>query len=115
MRSSGHDDLESGHLREESPGPIRVMSSRGYGITDRRADDDRDIGLAAEHVATLGRLVGDLIHRGIEEVRRPSLNHRSHAGQGGTNGSTEKPGLADRRVTNPLRTKFRETVVTAES
>jgi hypothetical protein len=56
-----------------------VVSGDGTTGATFGADDHRDGGLAAEHVAVLGSLVGDLVHGKGGEIHIHDLGHRAHA------------------------------------
>ena len=66
-------------------------------------DDHRHLGLAAEHVAQLGRLVDDRLHRQADEVDVHDLGDRSGAGRGRADGDGGDDLLGDRRVAHARR------------
>src|SRR5687767_10028674 len=83
-----------------------MVRSRANSVRNCGTHYDRNASLATEHVATLRRLIRDLIHRGVEKWRERAFYDRSHAGQRGTDPDTEEPGLANRRIANSLRTEL---------
>ena len=80
-------------------GPCRP----GVRTTMRHAD------LAAEHVAALGGLVGDLIHGEAGEIDVHDLGDGAQAGHRRADGRADDGGLGDRRVDARARRRtFRE-------
>src|SRR5215208_6846813 len=66
------------------------------------ADNDGDPARAAEHVAQLGCLVHELVHRVGDEVGELDLGYRAHAHEGGPDAQSDEAGLRERRVHHPV-------------
>jgi len=64
-------------------------------------DDQRDAGVAAKHVAHLGRMVDDLVGCQQREVDGHDLDHRAQAGQRGAHTHTHEAIFGDGRVLHP--------------
>ena len=62
------------------------------------AKDHRHRRLAAEHVAVLGALVGDLIHRQRRKVHVHDLGNRAQPGHGRAHGRPADGRFGDRRI-----------------
>ena len=63
---------------------------------DHGPDGDRCFGLAAEHVAELGRLIEDLVETDAQEIHEHQLGHRPQSGSGGTHGGADEGATGDR-------------------
>ena len=70
------------------------------------ANDQRDSGLAAEHVAQLGRLVDDRLHGQADEVDVHDLGDRPTARRGGADGHRGDGFFGDGRVAHALGAEF---------
>ncbi len=62
-RTGGEDHLQPGDVGEDRVRALRVLSRELQPAAVQRPDDDREVPLAAEHVADLRSLVHDLIER----------------------------------------------------
>jgi hypothetical protein len=60
-------------------------------------DGDRYAGLAACHIAHLGRLIDDFVHGAGDEIEIHQLDHRPHAGHRGADSKADDARLGDRR------------------
>jgi hypothetical protein len=85
---------------------LRVLRRRGPPHADRLAHHQRHAALAAEHVAGLGRLVDQLVHRAQREVGEPELHDGTRAHHGGTHRRAHDAGFRDRGIGDALGTKL---------
>ncbi len=85
-------------MREQRGEHLAVLGRSTETGTDHGADHHRGFGLAAEHVAELGRLVEDLVKTHPHEVDEHQLGNRAHAASRGANGRTHIGALGQRCV-----------------
>ncbi len=76
----GGDDLQAGHVGEPGLQALGVLGGVAHAGPGRGPVNDRQGGLAAEHVAVLGRLVHDLVHGDAHEVLVHELGYRPRTG-----------------------------------
>ena len=93
-----HDAFETGDGGENPVGALRVLRRGTAPGADHRADDERRLCLAAEHVAELGGLVEDLVKADAEKVRKHQFSDRPEPGDGGPGGGAHDRALGDRRI-----------------
>ena len=74
-------------------------------------DDQWHLGLAAEHVADLRRVVDDLVVRDQREVDRHHLDHRPQPEHRGADGGADDDLLGDGRVDHTLGAELVEEAV----
>jgi hypothetical protein len=79
-----------------------VLSRQLVAGAARHPQHHRHGHLAAEHVVDLRRVVDDLVHRDDREVHGHQLDHGAQAGHRRPHPQAHEPGLADRRVDDPL-------------
>ncbi len=101
-----HDAFEPGDRGEDVVGALRVLRRGAAAGADHRADDERGLGFAAEHVAELGGLVVNLVEADAEEIREHQLGDRAQPGDRGAGGSAHDRRLGDRRVDDPGLAEF---------
>ena len=75
---------------------------------DHRADHQRRLRLAAEHVAELGGLVEDLVEADAEEIAEHQFGDRPQAGDRGAGGGAHDRRFGDRRVDDPRLAELAE-------
>ena len=112
-RRAGDDEARDVRV----PGLERLRMLRGGGAphADRLAHHQRHARLAAEHVARLGGLVDELVHRAEREIGEAHLDDRPRAHHGGADRGAHDAGLRDRRVGDALRPELLdEALVLAE-
>ena len=68
---------------------------------DHRADHQRRLRLAAEHVAELGRLIEDLVEANAEEVAEHQFGDGAQTGDRSAGGGAHERAFGDRRVDDP--------------
>jgi hypothetical protein len=102
-RAARHHDLEAGHVREPALEALRMLGRAALSGAALRAQHERHGQLAGRHEVRLRRAVHDLVERERDEVDEHDLEHRSHAGLGGTDRDAGDRGLADRCIDHPLR------------
>ena len=105
MASAGVDglhDLQAGDVAEPGLEALAVLGGGAGAGAGGHPHDQRHRGLAAEHVAQLGRLVDDLLHRERGEVGELELEDRPQAGQRRADGDAGAAELGDRRVHHPV-------------
>ncbi len=73
---------------------------------DHCADDERRLGLAAEHVAELGRLIEDLVEADAEKIAEHQLGDRAQPGDRGAGGGSHDRRFGDRGVDDPALAEF---------
>ena len=66
-------------MREQRCQHLAVLGGGAKAGADHGADHNRRLGLAAKHVAELGRLVEDLVEANAHEVDEHQLGNRAHA------------------------------------
>ena len=97
-RRRRHDALDARHVGEDRVVAAGMLAGGADAGADLGADDDRALGLAAEHVAEFGALVEDLVHAAAEEVDEHQLGDRPQAGRGRADRRADEARLGDRRV-----------------
>ena len=102
-----------------------MLRGAARAAADRGPEQDRKLGLAAEHVVDLGRLVNDLIHRHERECHQPPVDDRAVSRSGGADRHAGQRTFRDRRVAHApvaellqqcrrrLRRKMKDLVVAA--
>ena len=83
---------------------------RGHVHAGARHGDHRDRQLrrAAEHVAHLRHLVGDLVHALAHEIHEHDVDHRPQSGGGGADPEADDAFLRNRRVHHPVGSELVE-------
>ena len=98
VRRARADDLEPGDVGEQRRQHLAVLGRGAKAGADHRADHDRGLGLAAEHVLELGGLVEDLVETDAHEVDEHQLGHRAHAAGRRADRRADVGAFAQRRV-----------------
>jgi hypothetical protein len=101
-RRRGEDDLQPRHVDEPRLELLRVLGARAPAGAALRADRQRHLQLPARHVAVLGRLVDELLHRERQEVLVHDLDDRAHALHRRPDPGADDRHLGDRRVADAL-------------
>ena len=79
-----------------------MLSGGAESGADHAANDDRRLGLAAEHVFELGGLVEDFIEAHAHEIDEHELGDGTHAAGRRADGSADIGRFRQRRVEQPL-------------
>ena len=95
------DHLDQGHVHEQRVHGLAVVGAGGEAAAVLGHEDDRDLRLAAEHVAHAAGLVGDLVHGQIEERPEHEVDHRPQPGHRRAHAHAGHRQLRDRRVHHP--------------
>src|SRR5580693_433792 len=101
-----HDAFEPRHRGEDVVEALRVLRRGAAPGADHCADDERRLGLAAEHVAELGRLIEDLVEADAEKIAEHQLGDRAQPGDRGAGGGSHDRRLGDRGVDDPALAEF---------
>ena len=101
-RGGGHDHDQARHVAEPRLEALGMLGRVALARAALRADHQRHLDLAAEHVAHLGDLVDDLVHADAGEVDEHDLGHGHEAGERGAEGGADDRGLGDRGVDQAL-------------
>jgi len=98
----GHDDEDARRVAEPRLQALAVVGGDAPAGPALGPKDHRHGRLAPEHVAVLGGLVDELVHRQGHEIDIHDFGDRSHAAHGRADGRPRDGLLADGRVADPL-------------
>src|SRR5206468_8656470 len=93
-----HDRLQPRNRCRQSVQGLRVLGRGAQPGSRHRAHHEWYLGLAAEHVAELRRLIQKLIEADADEVYEHELRYGAEASRCRTDRHTDETGLADRCV-----------------
>src|SRR5713101_5945032 len=99
------DDQQAGDEPVQHLEAVRVLRRQLVAGAARHTDHHRHLGLAAEHVADLRRVVDDLVVRDQREVDGHQLHDGAQAQHRRADGGADDRLLGYRRVHDPLRTE----------
>ena len=85
-------------MREQAVQGLAMLRGGVEPAAALHADHQRHLGLAAQHVAQLGRLVHDLIEAHAGEIAEHQFRDGPHAGDRGAGRGADIGGFADRGV-----------------
>ena len=100
---AGRRHLEARHMHEPGFHDLRMLGRDQPGGAAGQADDDGHARLSAGHVAHLGGLVDDLVHRAGDEIDIHDLDHRAHAGERGAHAEADNARLRDGGLEDAVR------------
>jgi hypothetical protein len=102
------DHQQSGDKSVDDLEAVGVLGRELMAGAARHPDDQGHLGLAAEHVADLGRVVHDLVIGDEREVDRHQLHDGAQPQHGRPDCRADKALFRDRCVHDPLRTELIE-------
>ena len=102
LRRRRLDHLEAGDMSVPGLDALAVLRGAAKARPGRHAKDDRNIDGAAQHIAQLGGLIDDLLHRQHRKVGELKFVDRQHAGQRRADRHARPAELRDWRVHHPL-------------
>ena len=97
------NDLQARQVAEPRFQALGVLRGQVPAAPGHGYHRDGQLGGAAEHVAHLGHLVGDLVHALAHEVHEHDVDDGSQAGRGRTDAQAHDAFLRDGRVDHALR------------
>ena len=98
----GEHDLDPGDVHEPRLQLLRVLRAGRPAGAALRSQRHGHLDLASGHVAVLGGLLDELLHRQRHEVLVHDLDDRAHAGDGRADAGSDDRHLGDRRVAHAL-------------
>ena len=101
-----HHALEAGEVREDGVEGLGVLGRRVQARAHAGHDGERQRYLAAEHVAHLGGVVGDLVGAHAEEAHVHKLDDGTQSCGRRADARPDESGLGDGRVANAVRAEL---------
>src|SRR5690606_9991443 len=100
------DDLKARCAEKERLDALRVVQTACDAAAVGDPDDDGASEVVVGTVAEFGRLVDDLIHRGVDEVSKLDLRDGKQSAYGGADGDPDNAGFGQGRIDDPVFAKL---------